>query len=218
MKTTLLALLIVSPLTADITTITYDFTATAQQYCGSQAACAPLVFELPQFNNPQGTLTAVDWTLTDSIQYFGGINDMYETPGTPWTATFAAGDYSALLGLDQSTGYSESGIVYGNGTQISMGGWLTYGMVSASGAAPDIAPFVGDGTLQLAITPFANTSATGAYAGIIQMQDSINLAVTYVDPSPVPEPRWIGACGLALLVMGALLGQQRARRRRTIAS
>lgn len=211
MKFPVIVLLSAVAACADTVTVTYNLGPSAlNQECGSQQTCAPILFDLPQFSGP-GDLTEVDWSITDHVQYYGGINDMYQAVGSLWTASFSVGDQSAVLGLDASTGYSESGVVYGNGTQISMGGWWTYGTVKASGSALDLTPFLGDRTLQLAVTPFATARGTGAAnAGITQMRDTVSLQVTYVDPSPVPEPRWI-ACAIAAL-MGAAVYLKRRRR------
>ena len=208
MKWTIIALLAALPLSADIITVTYNFTpVTLSQNCGTLAGCAPIVFDLPQFSGP-GTLTAVDWSMTDDVQYYGGINDMYQPTGSPWSATFLVGDESSLLGLDATSGYSESGVVYGNGTQISMGGWWTNTLISASGSASDLTPFLGSGDLQLAITPFASTSSSGAaFAGITEMRDIISLSVTYVDP--VPEPRWLALVAIAILATLGIINDRR---------
>lgn len=212
MKWCVIALLVTLPLSADTITVTYNLgTSSLSQACGSEQSCSPIVFNLPQFSGP-GTLTAVEWSLTDDVQYYGGINDMYQTPGSPWSATFVVGDSSTILGLDATTGYSESGVVWGYGTQISMGGWWTSDLIAASGSAADLTPFLGDGSLQLAITPFANTTASGAaYAGILEMRDSISLSVTYVDPV-VPEPRWDAFVVIALVGVAFVFNNRRRSR------
>jgi hypothetical protein len=207
-------LVLVAPLLyADPTTITYTVSTSppdqVPQFCGNFQSCEPSYFYVPQFSGP-GTLSAVTWTLTDNVAYFGGTNDLYDPLiGNPYTWTTTESDTSNLLGLDASNTQLNSGVTCGCG-EISTGSSWSYTTIEAAGQAPDVNPFIGGGYLAIAVTPslYASypTSSNGwVEAALIEVSNDATLTVTYTDPvsmSAIPEP-WlcpllIGFCGVGL--------------------
>jgi hypothetical protein len=200
-----IAVLLALPLSAD-SNITYSVSATLQQSPCSQTIsvfCQALQFTIPQFSGT-GTLSEVDWSFSDFQEVLEGIDTLYEpNTGQAWEVTWTGGASSDVLGLDTSGSSSESFVLYSNGAQED---WPHYFRLSASGAAPDVSPFVGDGSITVDITPFAYAQQA-PWLGIAwaeDISDTASLTVTYVDPPAVPEPRGIVFVGLPVLLAGAV--------------
>lgn len=215
MKNLLLLCFVGAALYADTTTVTYTLAASNTALsCGDiGGTCGSLDFSVPQFNSTGGTLTAVNWTFSDFMQYYGGINDMYDPlVGDPYTYTTTEGDTSAVLGLDASTSQFNSGVIEDDfGQQISMGGQWQNTTIQASGSALDLSAFTGDGNVLIDVVPFLEasfpTSSNGAVeAGFSGLRDYATLTITYVDPPcATPEPAMLplvaGLLGLGLAIM-----------------
>lgn len=201
MSKLLIAVLCALPVSAS--TITYDLGPLSVQSQNCIYACPPVVFSLPQFDTSQGSLEAVDFTFTDVIEAYQGINDM-AAPLGEYTATFTISDTSALLGLDDSSETTQSGWTYYSPRNISAGGsWQVYNLAT-SGSAPDVTPFEGTGSLQIAITPLVSATSDNPFvqAGILEMWHHISLDVTYIDPpAAVPEPRIMPVVLLIMLFL-----------------
>ena len=172
--------------------------------------CSPFNISVPQFDPSLGTLTSITWTFTDSQQYYGGMNDMYDPLiGDPTTWTTTEGDESAQLGLDASDSQFNSTVTCGC-RQISMGGFWNMDNIQASGTVPDDNPFIGTGTLNIPITPFVSatfprSSKGWVDAAILSTEDGATLTVTetYTTPEPSGSIAVLAVAFLALLSLKA---------------
>jgi len=171
-------------------------------YCYLSGGCSPFNILIPQFDPTLGTLTSITWAFTDSQEYYGGYNDMYDPLiGDPFTWTTTGGDASDLLGLSVSNTQVNSSYTTGC-SQISLGGWWFYNPLEATGAVPDDSPFVGTGMVNVPITPFVSASVPTSSNGWVRaaidstMDDAtLTLTETY---TAIPEPRGL----LVLLLLG----------------
>src|SRR5579883_785546 len=173
-------------------TITYDI----QENLPLTSLAFPASFSIPvpEFN---GSLPSMDWSLNATFWVHEGINDMYMTPGIPYTASLELGIASDPLGLSNQTGYSFSGVTTGL-HEISMGGGAGIDSVSLSGTAPDPSVFEGTGTFAIPLVLSNQSWATnGVVAAITTVYGSVDLQLNYDPVDPVPEPRWLA---LTLLV------------------
>jgi hypothetical protein len=98
--------------------------------------------------------------------------------------------------------------------QISMGGWWNMDTIHSAGTVPDDNPFIGTGTLNIPITPFASASFPtssngGVEAGIEFTEDYATLSVTetYTTPEPRGAVAALAIGFLALFSLKATAGQ-----------
>lgn len=179
---------------------TVTFTSTIQtdiQPCGNQQDCQPFDFSIPQFS---GAPSSITWAFSDSLNYYGGANDMGAEPGLMFTWSTTEGDQSPILGLDASNTQSMTEFTCGCRNLAGGGFWLET-IISGSGSVGG-SEFSGTGDVDVPVTPFLFASPGGGpvFAALIQVQDNatLTLTATYL---PVPEP--IG--GLAFLTGAFLL-------------
>jgi hypothetical protein len=198
--------LAISTVFADQVNYTYTQTVTSPSQNCVWGPCQPFDFTIPQFNPELGSLDSVTWTITDSQQYYAGSDNEgpYPLPES-YSFTYTEGDSSSLLGLNASDTETVSGTAYSYWTIGASSGWYS-DSISASGTAPDSNPFVGTGTMQIAVTPFLseNILIWSVLPAIQDVEDDATLTVTYNDASVVPEPRYSGYGMIGLICLIAL--------------
>lgn len=191
-------------------------TQTAFQYCGPEEwTCSPFTITVPQFNPALGSLDAVAWLISDEIHFQWGINDMMaQTLPAPYDFALAEGVSSDVLGLNASNTQERSGSLgwYGNSYDAVMD--ETY--LTASGFALDSSPFIGSGSINVAIQPLLsdqNFATLAAFPMLLGEWDQFTLAVVYDAPaSAIPEPAELWAPIVFLLLVGVLGIKQQSKR------
>lgn len=202
----LLSLLLPFSIVADSVTYTYTATASNTTTCGGYLPdCAPLEFDIPQFDPSLGTIDSINWQFSDDQGYGINIVDwgLEFAPEIPLSWQTTEGDSSAQLGMDVSVTQNQSCICRGDW-------WLpSENSLLASGAIGDLTPYIGTGTIAIFVDPWtsqtdAGGESAGIYTSVLDDYDDATLTVSYVDAPLVesPEPRWTAA--LLVFVIGLI--------------
>jgi hypothetical protein len=181
--------------------------ASSITYENTNSSVAGQSFEvgIPLFDGSLGTLDSVNWSLSEG-QLIGIIVDNCSgLPPTEEPYSYAITGGVTVSVLDATVDSTTSGSGFTLGT--CPGGGVGLGIsqhLTASGTLSDPSAFIGSGTAQVAIDPFA----TGSFdiglpdgGGFDIVDTSVDLTVTYTYTS-TPEP---GMLPLLLSLAGALL-------------
>lgn len=234
MRITILALLTIAALCADTVTLT-STRSSALQSCGNFQDCQPFDILIPQFDPARGTPQSITWAFADSQSYYGGYNDIGATEFGDFTWTTTEGDMlSAPLGAQASNSQNLSASINPYNTRnVSFGGWWASGVVEANGVVEDSSQWIGQGEVEIQVTPFlfaSNPQGDGAgqvnTTSLNSIMDDVTLTVTadYGQPaqtvsrfsrlvakSPVPEPGLRFPLVLLVVLMGAMWSKGKRR-------
>lgn len=202
-------LLLLLPLVLSADSVTYTYTATAVNAttCGGYLpGCAPLEFDIPEFDPGLGAIDSIEWTFADTqdyavnIAYWGSPVYGGSTNLLAWQTT--EGDTSAQLGLDASATQNQSCYCAADWF------WTGQNDIEASGTIGDPSAYIGTGTIAIFVQPGTSQTdpgfeSTGVYTSLLDTSDDATLTLSYIDTPAVqtPEPSEFGIVALLALVV-----------------